>query len=174
MATFTAGRKLRASELETQVTRITELEADDAVGLGFYQRATTSSTSASSTLVGICRINTIPCVSGEPIRITYFGHPDSTTITDNIRTVITVSTSGSATTSSTVIGQSETFGPASASHRCVTFIYVPSVTGNHSFALCFSRPTGVGTADFFCDSNRKTQLSAQRWSGTSYAGGEDM
>lgn len=174
MSTFTSGRKLRASELETQVTRITELEADDAGGLGFYQRPTTSSTSASSTLVGICRINNVPCVINEPVRITYYGHPDSTTGTDNIRSVVTVSTSGSATTSSTVIGQSEAFGAASASHRCVTFIYVPAATGNHSFALCFARAGGIGTADFFCDSNRKTQLSAQRWSGTSYAGGEDM
>lgn len=158
-----------------QILTAQQYNKDIRSGLGFYERGTTSSNSTSTTAVGVSRINLVPCVSGEPIAITYLCHPDSTVLTDNIRTEVRVSTSGSATSSSTLINQSRAFGAASASHRCVTFIYTPSVTGDHSFAFCFAREGGSGTTNLYAgDGIRKTQLSARQFSDGNHAGGENL
>ena len=158
-----------------QVLTAAQYNKDTRSGLAFYERGTTSSNFTNSAAVGIQRVNNVPCVAGEPVQITYFGHPDSTVGTDNIRTEVRVNSAGVATASSTLINPSRAFGAASASHRCVTFVYTPSVTANHSFALCGARETGSGTANFYAgDSVRKTQLSVRQFSDGNHAGGENL
>lgn len=158
-----------------QILTAQQYNKDVRSGLGFYERGTTSSNFTSSTAVGVCRINNVPCVAGEPIEISYTCHPDSTNGPDNVRSEVRVNSAGVATASSTLIGASRAFGAASASHRSFKFIYTPAVTGNHSFALCGARETGSGTANFYAgDGVRKTQLSARQFSDGNHAGGENL
>lgn len=176
---YLAGQKVRAKDLQdlvdndtAQDVRLTTLER--LAGRGWYRRATTSTSSASTAKVGVSRVNNIPGVINKPIRLSMFGHPDSTVGTDNIETGFTYSSAGVATAASTLVDDSKAFGAVTASHREYSVIFTPPATGTYSFALYFCRAGGTGTATLFCDApNRSTRISVEQFS-DAVSSGDDL
>jgi hypothetical protein len=173
---YLAGQKLRAADMQTLTdtdtttnTRLATLER--LAGRGWYRRTSTSSGSASTTAVGVSRVNNIACVINKPVRLQVYCHPDSTVGTDNVKTDIRYSTAGSATASSTLVDDSESFGAATASHREYSVIFTPPSTGTYSFALTVSRGGGTGTVSLFVSlPGRSTRLSVEQFSDNASSG----
>ena len=138
----------RVDNLETGTTRL----------LGRARRITSSSGSASSTAVGVLRIDGIAVVSGRAITVRSGTlHPTSTITTDTIRLEIRVSTAGAATTASGILPGAQAF-ELFGNTSIIETTYVPPANQTLSLLLCVARETGSGTASLFADATRFTEF----------------
>lgn len=128
----------------------------------FAERTTTSTTSASTTHVGVLRLDNVPLVQNQMVRVTYGCHPDSTVTSDTVITGVRVNNAGVATTASPRIYKSYAYGPPAVGPRNWAFTYLPPSTGTYSFLLSFARNAGSGTCNLFCDADRGTELYVTR------------
>lgn len=146
MAEFGAGNEPTAAQLNRR-------------GIGKYGRRDGSSSGASSsTAVGVLRVDSISVVSGRSYVIQFACHPTSTVTTDNIRIEVRGSTSGSATTSSSVLASGQLYRLFSAGPTTWRFVYIAGSTATLSLLLCVARDTGTGSCSLFADGTRNTEL----------------
>jgi hypothetical protein len=111
----------------------------------------TASSSATTTEIGVLRLDSIPVVSGRAYRIwTSPMQLYSNVAGDVVAARIRVSTSGAATTASTVLGialtssaQTST-GTIQPESRAMSEVYVASSTTTLSVLLSLARNTGTG------------------------------
>lgn len=145
MPEFSAGERLTAAKLNRR-------------GIAKYgMRPTTSTTSASSTAVGVLRVDSISVVSGRSYIINISCHPNSSVVTDSIRGEVRGSTAGAATTASAVLasGQFTTNFGVPVTFR---FVYLAGSTATLSMLLCVARATGSGNCSLYADGTRNTEL----------------
>jgi hypothetical protein len=113
-------------------------------------RPTSSSVSASTTLVGVLRVDSMALLSGVQYEVEYWCHPTSTVTTDAIKTEVRFSTSGSATTASSQLVESAVYTNFGSSVRW-SAEYTPGSNVTASFLLCLSRAIGSGNCTLFAD-----------------------
>lgn len=146
MAEFAAGERLTAAKVNRR-------------GIQKYgRRDSTSSNASSSTAVGVLRLDGISVVSGRIYVINVSAHPNSSVTTDNIRIEVRGSTSGTATTSSSVLVSGQLYFPVLYGPRTWRFAYVAASTATLSILLCVGRDTGTGNCNLFADGTRNTEL----------------
>jgi hypothetical protein len=141
-------------------------------------RDSTSSNSTSTTAVGIKRLDNITLVSGKTYTVEMYGHPNSGTVSDNIRREVRYAIGSTATTSSTQLKGSVSFAKVDAGGFFWRTTFTAGTTGYPaagvaSFAFCFARDAGSGTCNFFTDSVRDTGFKIYR-DGSLIATGTDM
>lgn len=146
MPEFAAGEILTATNLSRR-------------GIAKYgRRNTTSSNSASTTAVGVLRLDTISVVSGRSYVINISCHPNSTVTTDNIDITVRGSTAGNATTASPVLTSGEFFINQIGAPVVWRFVYIAGSTATLSILLCVARFTGTGNCNLYADGTRNTEL----------------
>lgn len=144
MAEFAAGERLTAAKVNRR-------------GIQKYgRRDSTSSNATSSTAVGVLRVDSISVVSGRSYVINVSCHSNSSVGTDNIRVEVRGSTSGNATTSSSVLASGQFYDTPRA--RTWRFVYIAGATATLSILLCVARDTGSGNCTLFADGTRNTEL----------------
>jgi hypothetical protein len=145
MADFAAGQRATAATLNRR-------------GIVKYgRRDTSSSTTSSSTAVGALRIDGISVVSGRAYVINVSCHPTSTVSTDNVRCEVRGSTSGTATTSSSVLTSGQWYQKL-GDPQTFRFVYIAPATATLSMLLCIARDSGSGNVNFYSDGTRNTEL----------------
>ena len=133
--------------------------SDRARGIiGRYRRSTVSSTSASTTLVSVIRIDDVPILSGRLYRIWYRCHFDSTVADDQGRAELRYTTDASTpTTSSTLLPGSyaeavvRTTGTRET--RTAVCSYTPGANQTLSLILAVSRQAGSGNITLHADAS---------------------
>lgn len=145
MAEFTAGQKPTAAELSRRGF------------LAYGRRDTSSLTSSTATDVGILRIDNIPIINLRPIIINITGHPTSSVGTDNTRTNIRGSTSGTATTGSGILTSGQWFQKL-GDPVVFRFVYFPATTGLLSVLACIARDAGSGAVSYYADGVRNFEM----------------
>src|SRR5690349_21528433 len=81
----------------------TRLVANGKGIISYGRRDTSSSGSTSTTAVGVLRLDNISVVAGRSYIINVTCHPNSSVQTDNVRVEVRGTTSGTATTASSVL-----------------------------------------------------------------------
>jgi hypothetical protein len=135
----------------------TRLVASGQGIIAFGRRTTSSSGATSNTAVGVLRLDNISVVSGRGYIINFTCHPNSTVQTDNARIEVRGSTSGVATTSSSVLDSGQAFyllGEA----QTFQFVYIAPATATLSILLCVARDAGSGTVDLLANGTTRNTL----------------
>lgn len=127
---------------------------------GYGQRTSTSTGSTSSTAVPVVRIDNVAGTAGRAIVLGFSCHPDSGTLSDTARIEIRYSTSGAATSTSTIVPGAQTYAAITAGPRHWLTVLIPPADGVYSFLISFARNAGSGTNTLFCDSTRFTEIFA--------------
>lgn len=143
-----------------QIPTAAELNALFTGFAGYGQRTSTSTGSTSTTAVGVMRLDNVVATQGRAILIGYSCHPDSATVSDNVRIELRSSTSGAATTASTIVPNSQTFATVSAGVRHWMTVIIPPADATYSFILTFARNSGASSCTLFCDATRFTEIMA--------------
>lgn len=151
-----------AEDVDTALFAVdTKAVAADQRVVKYGKRTTASSTATSSTAVGVLRLDSINLKAGQDYTVvTGTLHPTSSVTTDNMRLEIRYSTSGNATTSSTVLAglqAFEVYGNTSllrAKFQCVADVTV-------SLLLCIARDTGTGNVQVYADGTRITEMEVR-------------
>jgi hypothetical protein len=156
MADAVAGQVALSAEYNKLIDNIQYLDTQSTI-VAFGRRVTSSSTSNSTTAVGVIRVNgTI--ISGNKYRIrTGVIHPTSTVTTDVARVEVRFSVSGNADSTSPVLPGAlayEAFGNTTS----LDTVYTATANGTLSVALCVARETGSGNVSLFADGTRVTDL----------------
>jgi hypothetical protein len=126
--------------------------------IAWGRRTTISSTSTSSTALGVLRIDNIALKAGRAYTIaTGTLHPTSTVNTDNIRLEIRISTSGTATTSSSVLVGAQAY-EVYGNTSMLRAKYVPGADQTVSILLCVARESGTGNVQLYADGTRITEM----------------
>lgn len=143
MATWASGEKITSAKLNRGLI------------LGRARRDSNSSNAASSTEVGVLRLDGLTFKADYLYRISLTCHPASTVSTDVPQTTLRYSTSGAASTSSTVIpggrGYSDTANPMTL--ECFLGLGADSTV---SILLTIARNSGSGNNFLFADGTRLT------------------
>lgn len=149
---FSTGEKVTATKLNL------ELRAGTLVARG--NRASSSTGSTSTTDVGVLRIDSVALTAGRAYLVGYTSHINDTNAsndgTANVR--VRFSTSGAATTASTVLPGSQLFTREATEGGLHRTILVPGADATYSFMLVFNRSSGTGTITLFADGSRNTDL----------------
>lgn len=145
---FAAGDIITAAKLNAVVSQF----------VGWGERTTTSTGSTSATDVGVLRVSNIDLIGGRLYWVGYSCHPDSGTASDVCRTTVRYSTSGDATTSSTIMYKSRFYAAISSGPRHWMVGFLAPADATYSFLLCQARNSGAGTVTLFCDADRGTEL----------------
>jgi hypothetical protein len=145
VAEFAAGQRLTSAALNRRGI------------IKYGRRDNSSSTANSSTAVGALRIDSISVVSGRAYVINVTCHPTSTVSTDNVRCEVRGSTSGTATTSSSVLTSGQWFQKL-GDPQTFRFLYIAGSTATLSALLCIARDSGSGNVSFFGDGTRNTEI----------------
>jgi hypothetical protein len=143
---FASGEIITAAKLNAVVSQF----------VGYGERTTTSTSSSSTTEVGVLRVSNVDLIGGRTYWIGYSCHPDSATATDVVRTTVRYATAGDATTASTILYKSRWYQAISPRHLMVGF--VAPADGTYSFLLCLARNSGATACTLFCDADRGTEL----------------
>lgn len=140
MAEYSAGQRLTAAAL-------------NARGVKVWSRRDTLSSTTTTTVLAVRRIDDIPAFAGRHYEIRCGLNAASTVATDNMRCEIRYTTDGSTpTTSSPVLYDGQLY---CISGRWTIFtVYVPAVDETLSFLICIVRDTGSGNVRYFADSSR--------------------
>lgn len=149
ITTWATGERVTAVKLNTVTTDIVNNVAQGVIKRG---RRITSTGNITTTETGVLRVDSIPVYAGRLYKISTSNiNIDSSVDNDVARAGIRVSTSGTATTSSTLIGyvrytldnnvQSNVHG--------VTCFYTPSADGTLSVLLTLLRQAGSGNIIIF-------------------------
>lgn len=138
MAAFTAGQVLTANTLNIKTRK----------ALARARRITNSSSSTSTTLVGVLRLDDIPLKANTSYRITWRGSFDVATATDTMRGLITHTTDGTTpTTSSGTLkgsgGEVPFTSASSATTVTVVTDYTPGADLTLSLLLCIQHVIGT-------------------------------
>jgi hypothetical protein len=167
--TMAAGGISNISTVATAPARLTALETAPVVGraIGRGSRATAAGVANSLTFVGALRIDSLAMTAGRLYRVeTNTLLAAASAVSNQILAHIRYSSSGAATTASTVLpgtegrtvpvaGNGGTFvGPV----RCSS-LFVPGSTGTYSFLLCYRRETGTGTVNLDAGGDRLITLA---------------
>lgn len=118
-------------------------------------RRTTSTGNITTTETGVLRVDSIPVYAGRLYRISTSNMNMDTSVDNDVaRAAFRYSTSGSATTSSTLGNYMRcTIDNASQSNVLnLTMFYVPSADGTLSVLLTLLRQAGTGNIIMFCSS----------------------
>lgn len=145
-----AGQVPTAAELNDLFTGIA----------GYGQRTSTSTTSSSTTSVPVLRIDNIIGRQGRGLLVGYSCHPDSATLSDQVRGEVRFSTSGAATTASSILTGSWSFAQVVGGTRHFFTLLIPPADATYSLLLTVARSTGASAVSYFCDTNRFTELFA--------------
>lgn len=122
------------------------------------RRITSSAVAASATAAGVLRVDSIPLLANRSYTITTGTlHPTSSGTTDTIRSEIRFSTTGAATTASTVLPGLQSF-TAFGSTTLLEAEYIPATNQTLSILLCVARFSGTGNCQFYADGTRITEL----------------
>lgn len=140
---FFAGQKVRASELNDLIDK------DSPLPLGILARGNrTTSSSTTTTEIGVLRLDDIPIYTGRTYRIwTSPLRMDTSVANDVARAIIRITTDGSTpTTSSAQICAAQTILPDIASGQSVeiSMDYSPAADELLSVLLSVSRQSGTG------------------------------
>lgn len=148
LPTFTAGRRVRASELAALVTQLGTLDAQTPA-LSVRGGRATSGTATAAVEKTYLRVDNIPIVSGQAYRI--WTTPmliNGTVAGDTIQAILRGSTSGAATTSSTQLTYANGVLKSASSlvqpSLSLQVLYVASTTGTLSVLLSYIRIGGTG------------------------------
>jgi hypothetical protein len=138
MAQIVAGQTLTASLLNRKLNR--------CIARG--RRTTNSSSTTSTTSVGVLRLDDKPIRAGVTYRITHKVTGDTTTSTDTLRSLVRYTVDGSTpTTSSTLLpgsgGETSFTSGSSGSTLIVVTDYVPVVDETLSLLLCIQHTLGT-------------------------------
>lgn len=148
---FLAGKKLRAQDLQNLQNRVDNM----VLPYGFKDFTSLGSTGAT---VGVYRHDAIQVVSGLGYDINLTFHPNSTVGTDVLRFEIRFLFGGGVcTTADAIIPGCQGFVPVGATKK-FSFVWRPASTGPVSLLASTARTGGIGTTDWFCDTNRKTEF----------------
>jgi hypothetical protein len=148
---FASGQKLPAAQLSTAGPL-----PQGTLPRG--NRITNSST--TTTEVGVERVDSIPIVAGRLYRICTSPLVLSSTANDIVRAIIRISTSGSATTSSTVLDfvQQPVTNTSFPGSVPLQTLYTAPSTATLSVLLSVSRQSGTGNASILGASTFKIDL----------------
>jgi hypothetical protein len=117
----------------------------------FGNRTSTKATAGAAVEIGYLRLDSVPLVAGYLYEVYAFNlRWDSTVATDHCRFNIRYSSTGAATTASTVFARSEG-DPDLQSMPELKTLYSPSSTESGSFLLSFLRTSGTGTVTIQAD-----------------------
>lgn len=143
VATWTSGEKVTSSKLNRLLV------------IGRGQRDTTSSIAASSTEVGVLRLDSLAFKTDYLYKISLMCHPNSTVATDVPFVTMRYSTSGNATTSSTLLpgGRAYNLVPL-----CLETTLSFGADTTVSIIVTIARNTGTGNCTIFADGTRSTRL----------------
>lgn len=149
VVTFASGQRLPAARL-------------NALPKGVVMRAQrTTSSSTTTTEVGVLRLDGVPIVAGRSYRI--WTSPlavHSSAANDVVRARLRVSTSGTATTSSTQLAITQDIVPNTAHPPApsISSRYDPTSSGTLSVLLTVGRQTGTGNVDILSGSGLEIEL----------------
>lgn len=139
--------------------RLVTVESNRARGIVKYGFVTTpSGVSTSTTAVAVMRLDDIPLLSGRSYLITCPTlHPTSSVTTDNTRVELRYSTSGAATTASSVLPGAQAYQVFGSTVNLTT-VYQPGSNQTLSLLLCVARDSGTGNVTMFADATRLSQI----------------
>lgn len=120
------------------------------------RRASSSSAATSSTAVAVLRVDNVDLIAGRLYRIhTSSILPDGTTSTDVCRIQIHYSSSGAATTSSSIlpgaVQEMQVGNVTNSSGMDIETCYTPASNETGSFLLAFRLVQGTGSTILFAD-----------------------
>jgi len=124
----------------------------------------TTVSTLTTTIVGVLRLDSIVVYSGRSYRFTVncMG-PKSTVALDTVLTELRYSTSGAATTSSTVMPGGQGYFKEPANDSATTFVmaptYDPPANQTLSVLLTVSRALGTGNISMYADASHMLQIS---------------
>lgn len=146
--TVAAGQVVTASEWNL------EFLAGTVVGRG--RRTTSSSAATGTTAVAVVRADNVSLIAGRLYRVhTSSLLPDGSTSTDVCRVQIHYSSSGAATTSSSIlpgaVQEMQIGNVTNSSGMDIETTYAPSANETGSFLLAFRLVQGTGSTILFAD-----------------------
>jgi hypothetical protein len=129
-------------------------------------RRTTSTATFTGTTTGVLRIDNVPLKAGRLYRV----EVDTLTVRgsialDGILSMVRFSTTGAATTTSTILAGAQNYCrvPAAASGFTVRIgtRVEPAADATYSFLLTAIRSAGAGNVDIYCDTDAVLELSVE-------------
>ena len=162
LSSFTAGRKLRASELNAIVTAVNLLDAQE---VGFAERVS-NGTTTTTTEKTYLRLDSIPIINGYSyLAITTPLIIESSVAADLVQVVLRGDTTGAATTASTaftLLAQPSKSASGAQNTAMLAYRFKASSTGNLSLLLSYLRSAGTGNVRVNALSTIPAQLSVFR------------
>jgi hypothetical protein len=150
-----------AVAIDTELQRIDGDIAGNKLGqvIARADRITTSTSAASTTDVGVLRLDDVPVSSGRAYQIRYRCNPNSSISTDIIGSQLRYTTDGSTpAVSSTVLAGSTSLSPDGTGTITQETTYTPGSNLNLSLLLCVNRTAGTGNCNLFADGARATSI----------------
>lgn len=154
MPTYAVGQRITAELFD-------ELANSTGKIVARGERTTASSSTSGSTELGVLRIDGITLTQGFAYMVTTGNmRYDLTVATDRVKANLRWSSSGSATNSSTLLGQWENVPAADLNSGAPVFgfIYPSSTFTNASVRLSIVRASGSGTFQAMADTGHGIQL----------------